>query len=70
MSNIDESIQYKSIAYYIIKIREADSPLGILINVDYLTDLIDMELEEIKNKNKKQKEKRNERFIRNGSKRF
>lgn len=46
MSNIDEPIQYKSMNYYIAKIREAKDPLGILLNVDYLTDIIDKELEE------------------------
>lgn len=42
----------ESMLYYVAKIREATSPLGILLNVDFLTDLLDEELKGLFKKRK------------------
>ena len=41
---MDDTIHYESMNYYVAQIRQATTPLGILLNADYLTDLIDVEL--------------------------
>ena len=53
-------IKYKSIIHYTKEIQKAKTPLDILVNTDYLTDLIDKELKIkaiIKNINKQKKGK-------------
>jgi hypothetical protein len=42
---LDESLLYEDMLYYVEQIRKANDPLNILVNVDFLTDLIDEELE-------------------------
>lgn len=48
MSKINEPIKYESMVYYARKIKEAKTPLGILLNMDYLTDLMDEKLKEMR----------------------
>jgi len=49
----DWNIKYKSINYYISELRKAKDPLGILLNADFIGDLMDKEMKEkgIKNEN-------------------
>ena len=58
MFEIDDPIKYKPMDYYIGKIREAITPLDILVNADFLTDLLDKELKEKNNKKIKLNEKK------------
>jgi hypothetical protein len=44
---MDNEIQYEDILVYVARIREANEPLGILLNVDYLTDILDIETNEL-----------------------
>ena len=37
-----EEIQYEDMLVYVARIREAHTPLGILVNTDFLTDILDM----------------------------
>ena len=47
-----------NIEHYVNKIREAETPLDILINTDYLTDLIDIKLKKKKENEESIKQKR------------
>ena len=59
MSEINDEIKYESMNYYATKVIEAKTMLDILVNTDFLTDLIDIEL------NKKEVEKYGKRRERN-----
>lgn len=37
-----EEIEYEDMLVYVARIREAYTPLGILLNTDFLTDILDM----------------------------
>ena len=69
LSEFNDSIKYKTMDYYTTKIKEAETPLDILVNTDYLTDLIDIELNKrrVLNNGKKRRE-RNEKLVRIGFK--
>lgn len=41
LSFMAEEIEYEDMLVYVARIREAYTPLGILVNTDFLTDLLD-----------------------------
>ena len=62
MFEIDDHIIYKPMNYYVRKMLKAETPLDILLNADFITDLLDKEIKENNNKkiqlnNKKRSEK-------------
>ena len=42
-----EEIHYEDMLVYVARIREATTPLGILVNADFLTDILDREKNEL-----------------------
>ncbi len=42
-----DELVYESLLTYVAQIREAHTPLGILVNSDFLTDLLDQELKQL-----------------------
>lgn len=39
-----EELHYEPMLEYVARIRKANTPLGILLNTDFLTDLLDQQL--------------------------
>ena len=63
MSEINDEIKYESMNYYATKVIEAKTTLDILVNTDFLTDLMDIEINKKEVEKYGKKRKRKERLI-------